>query len=152
MSRDLGHQPIAVPGNTLQSDPQHLVHAAVGLRSFEEADAAFMGMAHQTGELLLAQVTLHLAGKTSRAKREARNFDVGFSQGYPVSSSLWLGFQRKSSGGGEGAGGETGFQEITSGVMSHEVPPIGGILPYMVGPVLRAHRPAFRPRKCLIRG
>src|SRR5258707_15083459 len=101
-----------------------------------------MGMAHQPGELLLAQVALYLAGHASRAKREARDFDIGFSQGYPIGSSLRLSFQRKGSGGGESARGKAGLQEITSGVMSHELPPFGRILPYMAGPGFPGHRPA----------
>jgi len=137
VGRNLGHQAIAVAGNTLESYTEHLVHATVGLGSFEEADTALMGMTHQPGELILAQVALGLAGKGSRAECEPRDLNVCLSQGYPIGRSLRFGLQRKSSGGGEGARSEACLQEITSGVMSHELPPIGRILPYMVGPVPR---------------
>ena len=76
MRRDFGHEPVAIPGDTLERYTQHLVHTGIGFGGLEKTNAAIVGIAHQLRELLLAQVTLHLAGKTSSAKRKPGHLHV----------------------------------------------------------------------------
>jgi triose/dihydroxyacetone kinase / FAD-AMP lyase (cyclizing) len=135
MRRDLGHQPIAIARNALQGDSEHLVHSTIRFGSLEEADTALVGMAYQPGELLLSQVALYLTGVASRAECEPRHLYAGFAQGYPIRSGLAFRFQRQASGACEGTRGKSGLDECTSGVVSHDLPPLRRILPHVIGPI-----------------
>jgi aryl-alcohol dehydrogenase-like predicted oxidoreductase len=73
-SGHLGHQLIAVPRETLQSDAQHPVHLAVRLGGLEEANAAVVGMAHQARKPLLPEFALNLAAEAPCAERQTRDF------------------------------------------------------------------------------
>jgi triose/dihydroxyacetone kinase / FAD-AMP lyase (cyclizing) len=135
MGRDLGHQPIAIARNSLQGDSQHLVHSTVRFGSLKEADTALVGMAYQPGELLLSQVALYLTRIAARTEGEPGHLYTGFSQRYPIRSGLTLRFQREASGTCERTRGESGLDECTSGVVSHDLPPLRRILPQVIGTV-----------------
>ena len=79
MGGHLGHDPIAVARNALQGHSEHPVHLAVRLSGLEEANAAVVGVAHQTRKAFLSQVALHLAAEAAGAKREPRHLHPGFS-------------------------------------------------------------------------
>src|SRR5262252_1233748 len=64
----LRHKPIAIAWNAFQSDSEHLVHFAVRLGSFEEANTLVVSVAHQLCESVLPQVTLYLAAEAACAK------------------------------------------------------------------------------------
>ena len=76
---DFRHQAIAIAWNALQGYAEHSVHVAVRLGSFEEANAAVVGVAHQAREAVLAEVALYLAAEAASAEGEARDLHSGFS-------------------------------------------------------------------------
>src|ERR1700722_18495952 len=135
MGRHLGHQPIAIARDALQGDSQHIVHSTVRFGSLEEADTALVGVAYQPGELLLSQVALYLARVAARAEGEAGHLYTGFSQRDPIRSGLTFRLQREASGTCERTRGESGLDECTSGVVSHDLPPLRRILPQVIGTV-----------------
>ena len=55
----------------------------------------------------------------SGAEGEARDLDAGFAERDPVGGLGALRRAGQGSGGGEGAGGEAGFQKVAAGVASH---------------------------------
>jgi hypothetical protein len=123
--RHLGHQLVGVPGNPLQGDPQHLVHLAVRLGGLEEADAAVVGMAHQTGEPLLSELALHLAADAPGAEGEPRHLHPGPAQGDEVGRGLALREERQASCGRQGPGRHSRLQELASAELGHFIPPRG---------------------------
>jgi hypothetical protein len=116
---DFRHQAIAIAWNALQGYAEHPVHVAVGLGSFEEANAAVVSVAHQPGKAVLAEVALYLAAEAASAEGEARDLHSRLSQPYPICGGLARGAQWEGAGDGEGAGGQSGFEEFTSGVVRH---------------------------------
>ena len=55
------------------------------------------------------------------AKGEPRHLDTGFTERYPIRRGFARRLERKASGAGERRCGKSGLQEITPGVVSHEV-------------------------------
>src|SRR5580765_824930 len=106
---DLGHQAVTVTWEALQGYAEHPVHLAIRLGSLEEANAAVVGIAHQSRKPVLSQVALYLAAEASGAKGEARHLDSGFSQRYPICRGLRRREQREATGGGKRGGGDSGF-------------------------------------------
>src|SRR5580700_5391328 len=117
--RHFGHQPVRIARNALQRHAQHLVHVAVSLRGFEEANAAVVRVAHQPGELILPQLALRSPADGPGAEREPRYLDAGFAERHPIGSCAAGGPQGQATGSREYARGESGLQEIASGAVSH---------------------------------
>ena len=81
---ELGHQPIRVARNALQSDAEHLRHALIGLRGFEKADAAIVRMAHQPGELFLPEFSLDAAAMSAGPECEPGDLNARVPEFHPV--------------------------------------------------------------------
>jgi len=94
------HQPVAIARNAGQRDAQHVVHAGVVLRSFEETNAVVVGVADQARELLLAEFALHFAAEGARAEGQAGHLDARVAERHPVGSGAFGEFCR---GGRRGA-------------------------------------------------
>src|SRR5947207_2054834 len=115
----LRHKAIAIAWNALKGHSEHPVHLAVRLCSLEEANAAVVGVAHQPSKPVLSQVALYPAAKAACTKREPRHLHSRFSERYPICRGLSRRPHREAPGDAKGAGGESGFQEFTSGVVRH---------------------------------
>src|SRR5262249_12817736 len=117
--RHLGHQPVGIARNALQSRAQHLMHLAVTLGGLEKANAPIIRVAHQPGELLLPQFALRSPAKCPSAESEPRHLDAGLPESYPICSCPARRPQGQPSGSREHTRGEPGLQEITSRAVSH---------------------------------
>jgi len=80
----LRHQPVAIPRNAFQRQAEHAVHIAVGLGGLKEANAAIVGVAHQSRELVLAQLALYFSAKCPGAERQTRYLNIGISKLDPI--------------------------------------------------------------------
>jgi len=75
----LGHEAIAIAWDSLQGHAEHPVHLTVRLGSFEEANAAVVGVAHQPGKPVLSQVALNLAAEACLCQGKPRHLHARFS-------------------------------------------------------------------------
>src|ERR1017187_5710886 len=116
----LGHQPVALAGQSLESDAEHLRHAAIAFGGFEEADAAVVSVTDQAGESFLAKFALHPAAKRAGAQGDPRDFDIALAEGNPVGGQPLLGLCAEPC---EGGSAETCGQKIASGGSIHHPPP-----------------------------
>jgi hypothetical protein len=116
----LGHQAVTVPRNSFQGDAEHLMHLAVGFGRLEEPDPPVVGVTDQPGEFVLPQLALHAPADAAGPKRETRHLNAGFTECHPFGGGVVPGFE-EASGTGKCAGGEAGFQEITSGKIRHPI-------------------------------
>ena len=67
---DLGHQTIAIAGNSRRAMPsEHSVHFGIGFGGLEEADAVVVGVADRLGEGFRPEAALHGLRSCSRCRR-----------------------------------------------------------------------------------
>src|SRR5450432_3768669 len=70
--------------DALQSDPQHVMHAAVGVGGFEKADTAVVSVANQARKAFLPKLPLYPAGIRTGTEGQSRYLHVALAQRDPV--------------------------------------------------------------------
>src|SRR5450432_1347731 len=70
--------------DALQSDPQHVMHAAIGVGGFEKADTAVVSVAYQARKAFLPKLPLYPAAIRTGTEGQSRYLHVALAQRDPV--------------------------------------------------------------------